>query len=294
MKFNPSGSFFVTCSASGVFEVYNTREWTSLFKVPATGRVWDTQPSIPCLAWLDDSRLAILGPEAPNTVVNCWQFDESHITLPFIRFIGHEGIINDIQYDNQSGLLATASDDQSVRLWKTDKPTAYHEFRNHISAVRTVAFQPQMDVESPNRFLASASFDGTVSIYDVTNFVLLHSIGNQIHSFPRDRISCVAWSPDSKYFCTGDLEGVVGVWEWRDSLEPRPFAIWAPDRLPEDQQSLPNGTNGHKDELDRPVHRIHWQKNGQSFAICRENRRVLLTLFSQLTHVLVGFDRLAT
>ena len=82
--------------------------------------------------------------------------------------------------------------------------------------------------------------------------------------------------------CTGDLEGTIGVWEYRESTEaPRPFAIWAPDRIREDQQdSLPNGMNGHKDDLDRPVHRIHWQKNGQSFAVCRENRKVLHIIVS--------------
>jgi len=149
-----------------------------------------------------------------------------------------------------------------------------------MGSVRAISFQPQItDVETTPRILASASFDGTISLYDITNGSLLYSIGNQIHNFPRDRISCISWSPDGKYLCSGDLEGTIGVWEWRNSSEPRPFAIWAPERIREDQQPPPqdpltNGMNGHKDELDRPVHSIHWQKNGQSFAVCRENRRV--------------------
>jgi WD40 repeat protein len=276
MKFNPSGKFFVTCSAHGVFEVYDTRDWASLFKVQATERIWETPSNIPSLAWLDDTRLAILGPATPNSIVNCWQFDESRATSPFLRLVGHEGLINDIQYDISTGIIATASDDLSVRLWKTDKPTPYHEFRNHMSSVRAISFQPQteLDTTAP-RVLASASFDGTISLYDLSNFTLLHLIGSQIHNFPHDRISCISWSPDGKYLCSGDLEGTVGIWEWRGTTEPRAFAIWAPERIREDQQdSLPNGMNGHKDELDRPVHRIHWQKNGQSFAVCRENRRV--------------------
>ena len=241
---------------------------------------------------------------APNSVVNCWQFDESHATSPFVQFIGHEGLINDVQYDKTSGFIATASDDQSVRLWKLDKSSPYHEFRNHIASVRAVAFQPTPQTQAqitdsettPHRVvLASASSDGTISLYDVTNFNLLHSIGPQIHNFPGDQISCISWSPDGKFLCTGDLEGTIGVWEYRESTvdAPRPFAIWAPERIREDQQDpLPNGTNGHKDDLDRPVHRIHWQKNGQSFAVCRENRRVTtIPLFHTLTGVRVGgFD----
>jgi WD40 repeat protein len=190
--------------------------------------------------------------------------------------VGHERLINDIQYDKQSGFIATASDDQTVRLWKTDKHVPYHEFRNHMAAVRAIAFQPQTEVDAPTRVLASASYDGTVCLYDIINLSLLYTIGNPIHNFPGDRISCVSWSPDGKYLCTGDSEGVVGVWEWRESAEPRPFALWAPERIREDEQeSLPNGMNGHKEDGNTPVCRIHWQKNGQSFVVCRQNRKVL-------------------
>jgi len=277
LRFNPSGSFLVSCSANGAFEIYDTTEWSSIFKVPAaSSRIWEAQPVLPSLAWLDDSRLAILAPEPPGATVNCWQFDESHATHPFLRLYGHEGMINDIQYDKYTGFIATASDDQTVRLWKTDKSTPHHEFRNHTDSVKAIAFQPApADSETP-RILASASFDGSVSIFNVSTLSHLYTIGKDIHNFPGDRISCLTWSPDGKYLCTGDLEGVVGIWEWRDATEPRPFAVWAPDRIREDQHdSTPNGTNGHKDDLDRPVHRIHWQKNGQSFVVCRENRKVI-------------------
>ena len=294
LKFNLSGSLLVICSAGGVFEIYDTREWTSIFKAPASEKVWESQPNIPCLAWLDDSSLAILGPTSPNSVVNCWRFHESHAAFLYLQLIGHDRLINDIQYDKISGYIATASDDQSVRLWRTDKSTPYHEFRNHNASVRIVTFQPQIDTDTPSRVLASASFDGTVSLYDVTNFCLLHSIGPQIHNFPNDRISSISWSPDGKILCTGDLEGTVGVWEVQKSRDvaPRPFAIWAPERIREDQQDpLANGTNGHKDNLDSPVHSIHWQTNGQSFAVCRENRRVYSsTAFNKLNFVIGCFD----
>jgi len=273
----------VTASANGVFEVFN-KDFISIFNASGVGRVWENLPNIPVFVWLDDIRLAILGPIGPGAIVHCWQFDDTHATLPFLKLVAHEDAINDIQYDKQTEFIATASEDQTVRLWKTDKSSPYHDFKNHTAPVKAIAFQPQFEDSSP-RVLASASFDGTVSLYDVTNLTVLYTIGNAIHSFPGDRISCVSWSPDGKYLTSGDLEGVVGVWEWQDSSAPRAFAIWAPDRVQEDQQeSVPNGMNGHKDELDRPVYRIHWQKNGQSFVVCRENRKVFISRHVKMTN----------
>ena len=283
LRFNPSGTLLVTCSAAGVFEIYNTKDWPSVFKVPATSKPWEHRPHIPKVVWMDDQRLAILGPQTPHVIVYCWQFDDANVTSPFLQLIGHEELIHDIQFDRATGLLGTASDDTSVRLWKLDKSTPYHEFRTHSSAVQALSFRPTPPDDSPC-ILASASWDGTICLFDITHLTHLHTIGNQIHSFPHDRIACVTWSPGGRFFCSGDLEGAVGVWEWRDTLSsepPRAYAIWAPERIredqlpPADQSGLANGLNGHsKDDLDRPVLGIHWQKNGQSFVVCRENRKV--------------------
>jgi WD40 repeat protein len=288
LGFNPSGTCLTTCSANGVLEIYSTKDWSSMFNVPATGKPWEHTPNIPMLVWIDDQRLATLGPNTPHAVVNCWQFDESQATSLFLQLIGHEGLINDIQYDRPTGLIGTASDDASVRLWKLDKSSPHHEFKTHSNPVRSLSFRPSPQDDSPH-ILASASWDGTIHLYDITALTHLHTIGTQIHNFPHDRIACVSWAPDGRFFSSGDLEGVVGVWEWRDDGVglPRAYAIWAPERIREDRQQgeaaaatannsvgLANGANGHKDDHDRPVHGIHWQKNGQSFVICRENRKV--------------------
>jgi WD40 repeat protein len=274
LRFNTSGSYLLTGSANGAFELVDTSTWQSVFKVPPTStRLWEADLVLPSFTWLDDENLAVVSPEDAVHCVNCWQFGATFPRDPRLQFSGHEKPICDLQYDMVSKYLATASEDHAVRLWRLDKPSYVHEFRNHSAAVKKLAFQPSSSADS--RILASASFDGTVALYNVSTFVHLYSVGDTIHSFPGDRISCLTWSPDSQYFCTGDLEGVLGVWSWRDlSSPPRAYAIWAPDRVREDQMDLiPNGTNGHN-ELDRPVYLILWQRTGQSFVVCRENRKV--------------------
>ena len=61
-------------------------------------------------------------------------------------------------------MLATASDDTTVRLWSLSKPTAEpHVLRGHEATVPGVAFSPDGQV------LATASADKTVRLWSLSN-----------------------------------------------------------------------------------------------------------------------------
>jgi WD40 repeat protein len=77
-----------------------------------------------------------------------------------------EGVIHDLAYSPDGGVLATAGSDRTVRLWKATTGAAGGSFSGHTRPVRRVAFHPA------GRLAASADWDpqaktGSVKVWEV-------------------------------------------------------------------------------------------------------------------------------
>lgn len=130
--------------------------------------------------------------------------------------------------DGEKEHLATGGADGMVKVWTVD-PYAHpnqvfqqtHIFTSHTDVVEQVAFSPD------GRFLASASFDGSVRVHDVIT-------GQETSSYThngKDQATAVAFSPDSMR-----LAGVFS-----DKFEPKgEIMVW-------------NHTNGETPTLTIPL-----------------------------------------
>ena len=119
-------------------------------------------------------------------------------------FRGHSQQIRGIAWSPDGKHIASASYDNTVRVWEVTEGGHVYVYLGHFSAVYTVAWSPN------GKFIASAGYDQTVQVWDPTS-------GYSIYTYlgHKSTVRGVVWSPDSKRIASGD-ENSVQVWDAAD------------------------------------------------------------------------------
>jgi WD40 repeat protein len=127
--------------------------------------------------------------------------DAGHGLSPAI-FEGHEREVTAVAFSADGRWLATASLDQTLRLWD---PVSHHEVRRflgHEQAVWCVA------IAADGQTVVSGGQDRTVRLWDtVTGRMLKCCHGH------RADVVCVAISPDGKTLLSGGTDNTLRIWE---------------------------------------------------------------------------------
>ncbi|PSC75373.1 F-box-like WD repeat-containing TBL1X [Micractinium conductrix] len=119
----------------------------------------------------------------------------------------HSADINSLRWEPSGKLLASCSDDGTVKIWQATAERPLHTLAGHVGPVTAVRWGQSGSGKS---HLASCGEDGSVRVWDA-------EAGACVHEFSEHdtAVSIIAWSPDARYLASGDASGRLLVWSLR-------------------------------------------------------------------------------
>jgi WD40 repeat protein len=186
--------------ANGVNAVIFSRDQRLLAAAGSDGAVtvWETSadPRAPekvagsgCLAFGPDGKTTAFG-RSGTVTLRTGSADQADLT-----FRAHGKNVNGVVFSPDGRLLATASDDKSVKVWRVNDGRELRTLNGHTGTVTAVVFGPG------GRWLASASEDKTVRLWDVTSGRLLHTLDGGHNG----AIAGLCRSPDGRLLVSSGL-----------------------------------------------------------------------------------------
>jgi len=227
LKFSPDGNYL---ASSGYDKnVYFWSVWEdcrNLGMVPAhKNAVLDVQ-------WSHDGNQYFTA--GADKFMSAWDFETSQRTK---KFQGHEGVVNSCSVSQNDQLVATASDDSTLRIW--DMRT-----RKVAKVLSTPMASTCVSFNQDGLQLFSGGLDNEILVWDIRQGDVQYSL--QGHS---DSITGISLSPDGSYLLSNSMD--------------QSCRCWAVTPYHNGNRCLKVYTSGASHNYEKNLLRVSWSRDGK-------------------------------
>jgi len=186
----------------------------------------------------------------------------------------HSDSVRSVAWSPDGETLASASDDNSIKLWEVASGKQKATLSGYSGSVNSVAWSPDGDT------LASGSEDGSIKLWDVASGKEKATLDGHSRA-----VKSVTWSPDGTSLASGSEDQSIRLWNVTTATEkatlhghsgPVNSVAWSPDG-----QTLASGSGDNSIKLWNPISgkeksilsghsegvlSVAWSPDGQSLA----------------------------
>jgi WD40 repeat protein len=126
----------------------------------------------------------------------------NYSVIELTTLTGHSDAVNGVAWNPDGKTLASASSDNTIKLWDASTGKPITTLTGHSDAVNGVAWNPD------GKTLASASSDNTIKLWDASTGKLIKTLTG--HS---DAVNGVAWNPDGKTLASASSDNTIKLWD---------------------------------------------------------------------------------
>ncbi|MEZ4860127.1 MAG: BTAD domain-containing putative transcriptional regulator [Caldilineaceae bacterium] len=212
VQFHPNGSTLLSCGFDKLVRIWDVQtgrlrqtlpgaqNWLMPLAIDATG-------NYTAASGHDRTILLWRAAQAPNDQTSLYE------AQPRIIPTGHVTVVLGLAFSPTGKIVATSSQDQTIRLWKIEDGLTDNSLlqilTGHSSLVWSIAFSPD------GRWLASGSFDRTIRLWDVSRLQANLTAPVETvsiltgHTGP---VWSVAFTPDGEQLVSGSSDHTVRIW----------------------------------------------------------------------------------
>ncbi|MFN2367941.1 MAG: hypothetical protein ABR605_03175 [Desulfurivibrionaceae bacterium] len=192
---SPDGSLIVSGGSDGRVGIWKVADGSKLHTLGEYRQVSDVSFSP------DGQRVICAATDSgKNEVLHIWDYQAEKVR---VELEGHSQKINTVAYSPNGKMIASGSDDNTLRTWYAGNGRDIHTFEDKKNDVLAVSWSPDS-----GRLAGGLSWNGNIQIWDIGWDKLEITLSGH-----RDWVQAVLFSPDGRKFISGSRDGSIRIWD---------------------------------------------------------------------------------